>query len=122
MFIQCGAAELRFLRNSGAFWGGVFGLIQMGLWTVPQFQNPAIVFPVFGFVVGAFTNYLALKMIFEPVDPVDLCGCYTLQGLFLKRQKEVGAPERLDGAHAMPGMIFASACLCHGIAHVFVKR
>jgi len=39
-------------------------------------------------VVGALTNWVALKVIFEPVEPVDL-KCYTCQGLFLKRQKEV---------------------------------
>jgi len=36
------------------------------------------------------TNWIALKLIFEPIEPVDL-KCYTLHGLFLKRQKEVSA-------------------------------
>ena len=38
----------------------------------------------FGLIVGSATNWLALKIIFEPVEPINICGIYTLQGLFLK--------------------------------------
>lgn len=41
-----------------------------------------------GFVVGWYTNFLALKVIFRPLEPKKVCGV-TFQGLFLKRQKEV---------------------------------
>lgn len=51
------------------------------------FYDKSWVLPVAGFVVGYFTNWVALKLIFEPAAPVNL-GCYTLQGLFLKRQQE----------------------------------
>ena len=44
--------------------------------------------PVGGAVVGYITNWIALKNIFEPVNPVKL-GPFTLQGMFLKRQFEV---------------------------------
>lgn len=44
--------------------------------------------PAGGAVVGYITNWLAIKLIFEPVDPVKL-GPFVLQGLFLKRQDEV---------------------------------
>merc|ERR1711934_625791 len=67
MFIECGDQELRFLRNSGAFWGGVFGVIQMVLWMFPETKQPLIVFPAFGLIVGALTNWIALNMIFNPV-------------------------------------------------------
>ena len=46
------------------------------------------ILPLMGGVGGWFTNWIALKLIFEPVEPIDLY-CYTLQGLFLKRQQEV---------------------------------
>eukprot|EP00656_Telonema_subtile_P013554 TRINITY_DN16886_c0_g1_i1.p1 TRINITY_DN16886_c0_g1~~TRINITY_DN16886_c0_g1_i1.p1 ORF type:complete len:496 (-),score=166.70 TRINITY_DN16886_c0_g1_i1:218-1705(-) len=93
MFIECGDQELRFLRNSGAFWGGVFGLIQMVLWMFPATKQPAIVFPAFGFIVGALTNWIALKLIFSPIDPIYPCGPdgFYLQGLFLRRQTDVAA-------------------------------
>jgi hypothetical protein len=48
----------------------------------------AWVLPVAGFLVGWFTNWLALKVIFRPLAPTRICG-FTVQGIFLKRQKEV---------------------------------
>eukprot|EP00957_Ditylum_brightwellii_P050435 3824396-Ditylum_brightwellii.AAC.1 len=41
-----------------------------------------------GAVVGYLTNWLALKFIFEPVQPTQY-GPFVLQGMFLKRQNEV---------------------------------
>lgn len=38
--------------------------------------------------MGYLTNYIALKLIFEPVEPLVL-GRFSLQGLFLRRQPEV---------------------------------
>ena len=43
-----------------------------------------------GGIVGLATNWLALKWIFQPVDPFKL-GPFVLQGKFLRRQKEVAA-------------------------------
>lgn len=88
MFVTCGYAELAFIRNSGAWMGGLFGLMQMGLWFV--YSDRIVVFPVVGLVVGTITNWLALKMIFEPVNPRKFL-CFTLHGLFLRRQNEVAA-------------------------------
>ena len=53
-----------------------------------MFYDEGWVLPVAGFIVGFATNWLALKMIFEPVDPVYI-GKYKIHGLFLKRQNEV---------------------------------
>ncbi|EGZ17293.1 hypothetical protein PHYSODRAFT_360475 [Phytophthora sojae] len=78
--------KLAFIRNSGAYMGGLFGLMQMGIWFV--YSDPIVVFPVIGLLVGTITNWLALKMIFEPVNPKKYCGI-TFQGLFLRRQNEV---------------------------------
>lgn len=85
IFIVCGTQELKFIRNSGAYMGGIFGLIQMAVW---RFFHPIWFLPVFGCVVGTLTNWLALFMIFNPVNPIKLC-CFTIQGLFLGRQDEV---------------------------------
>merc|ERR1719343_63635 len=46
------------------------------------------VLPVFGFLVGWATNWLALKVIFRPLEPHKF-GPFTIHGIFLKRQKEV---------------------------------
>jgi len=90
IFIECGHAELSFIRNSGAYMGGLFGAVQMIIWI---FWEEKFMLPAFGFVVGVLTNWLALKMIFEPVQPHYPCGSRGLrvQGLFLQRQKEVSA-------------------------------
>jgi uncharacterized membrane protein YheB (UPF0754 family) len=40
--------------------------------------------------VGYATNWLALRMIFSPLHPTKI-GPWTIQGLFIKRQKEVAA-------------------------------
>eukprot|EP00457_Paulinella_chromatophora_P003864 gb/GEZN01003872.1/.p1 GENE.gb/GEZN01003872.1/~~gb/GEZN01003872.1/.p1 ORF type:complete len:499 (+),score=60.95 gb/GEZN01003872.1/:89-1585(+) len=87
MFIGCGYKELCFIRNSGAWMGFLFGVVQMVVWI---WYEALWVLPVFGFAVGATTNWVALKLIFSPVNPIN-CGCCMWQGLFLKRQKEVSA-------------------------------
>eukprot|EP00984_Skeletonema_dohrnii_P015382 scaffold6630_cov125-Skeletonema_dohrnii-CCMP3373.AAC.4 len=46
------------------------------------------VLPFFGFLVGWATNWVALKVIFRPLNPIKI-GCFTLHGIFLKRQMEV---------------------------------
>jgi uncharacterized membrane protein YheB (UPF0754 family) len=85
MFLKCGADELVFIERSGGYFGFLFGVVQMIIW---YFYVSGWVLPAFGFINGVFTNYLALHMIFEPVEPIDVCG-FKWQGLFLKRQNEV---------------------------------
>jgi len=150
LFQRCGREELKFLTNSGLFFGFLLGLIQMVVWLFydnpwtltiggtivvgrggcPGFRSTlgleALVFifffvtlpdeirlshlgcPVthtlwfqvsssklqgfllfFLYAVGYLTNWLALKCIFEPVEPVYLWGRFKIQGLFLQRQTEV---------------------------------
>ena len=48
------------------------------------------VLPVFGALVGYVTNWLALYMVFRPLQPKRVWP-FTFQGLFLKRQKAVAA-------------------------------
>ena len=57
----------------------------MSIWF---FYDDKWVLPVCGFIVGWFTNFLALKVIFKPVEPKQF-GPFTIQGIFLKRQKQV---------------------------------
>ena len=46
--------------------------------------------PIAGAIIGWFTNYVAIKMLFRPYRPVNLLG-YKLQGLIPKRRKEIAA-------------------------------
>ena len=44
--------------------------------------------PVFGAIAGYVTNWIALKLIFWPVKPIQVLGM-SLQGVFIKRQEHV---------------------------------
>jgi uncharacterized membrane protein YheB (UPF0754 family) len=93
VFQSVGAKELRFIEMSGAYFGFIFGSIQTALfkWVIPPPLSDYML-PPLGFVVGFLTNYIALYMIFKPIDPIRLFGGkIVLQGIFLKRQKEASA-------------------------------
>ena len=85
IFLECGEEEFRFIINSGFYFGFLFGLLQMVGW---YFYKAWWVLPVFGLVVGWATNWIALNVIFRPLNPVRI-GPFSLQGLFLRRQPEV---------------------------------
>lgn len=85
MFMEAGAPEFRFIGHSGAYFGFGFGLIQMSIWV---FYKGAWLLPFCGLLVGYLTNWIALKMIFNPPQPKKY-GPVTFQGLFHKRQPEV---------------------------------
>ena len=45
--------------------------------------------PFIAALVGWFTNYIAVKMLFHPKEPMNIMGVYTLHGIFPKNQKQV---------------------------------
>lgn len=85
IFLKCGSREFKFIEKSGAYFGFLFGLIQMVVWYHIQ---PWWFLPLAGVAVGFCTNWLALKLIFKPEKPWRM-GKFQVQGLFIKRQKEV---------------------------------
>jgi len=85
IFLECGAVEFRFIIVSGLYFGFLFGLVQMGIW---YFYPAWWILPLFGIIVGYATNWIALRIIFQPLNPTRI-GPFVVQGLFLKRQKEV---------------------------------
>jgi uncharacterized membrane protein YheB (UPF0754 family) len=85
MVFACASKELAFLVRSGAFFGFAFGVVQALVWFfLPQWW----VLPFFGLLVGTLTNWIAIQLIFTPVEPVTV-GPFRFQGLFLRRQKEI---------------------------------
>ena len=77
MFIACGFKELRFIRDCGAWMGLFFGIVQMILY---YFYDAHWVLPVFGLIVGAFTNWIALAAVFKPTTPIPInLGCYRFE-------------------------------------------
>ena len=85
VFRTCGRKELAFLTDSGLWFGFLLGLIQM---VVALFIENPWSLSIGGAIVGLATNWLALKWIFEPVNPTKV-GPFLLQGQFMKRQAEV---------------------------------
>lgn len=85
IFLECGSVEFRFIIISGLYFGFLFGLMQMGVWV---FHKYWWILPLFGIIVGYATNWIALRIIFQPLNPIKI-GPFVIQGLFLKRQKEV---------------------------------
>lgn len=85
IFQECGEKEFVFIRRSGFYFGFLFGVIQMIVWF---FYPASWILPVAGFLVGWVTNYLALKVIFSPLEPKQFL-CWKIHGIFLKRQHEV---------------------------------
>eukprot|EP00439_Symbiodinium_sp_Y106_P012645 s7179_g1.t2 len=77
--------ELEFLVNSGLSFGFFLGIFQMILWICFPINW---VLPVGGALVGYITNWVAIKLIFDPVEPTKV-GPFVFQGLFEKRQVEV---------------------------------
>ena len=84
-FWRCGEAEFRFISISGLYFGALLGIPVAILWVIAQ---PGWLLPITGLLIGWVTNWLALKMIFEPREPRQI-GPFRWHGLFLKRQAEV---------------------------------
>jgi uncharacterized membrane protein YheB (UPF0754 family) len=85
IFQEAGAKEFKFIARSGLVFGGAIGVIQMVAWVLFKFP---LIMPLFGLFTGWFTDWLALRMIFFPIEPRKYFGV-TWQGLFLKRRAEV---------------------------------
>lgn len=85
VFQEVGNREISFIVKVSFWIGFALGLVQMVLW---YFWAPAWGLPVYGAVLGYATNWIALAMVFRPLNPVRI-GPWRLQGLFLQRQVEI---------------------------------
>ncbi len=84
IFQEMGKRELRFIINFGFFFGLLCGVPVI---VITEALPYWWVLPICGTIVGYVTNWLAIWMIFEPVEPRKL-GPFTIQGLFLRRQPQ----------------------------------
>jgi uncharacterized membrane protein YheB (UPF0754 family) len=87
VLVDIAGPEFKFIERSGLWFGFLFGVIQMIVWIV---YPAGWVLPAAGFFVGYITNWLALHLIFEPREPKQI-GPFRIQGVFIKRQREVAA-------------------------------
>ena len=107
MFLRVGQKEIDFIWHISALIGFVFGIIQMFIYVlVPQHWTV----PFFAAIWGFLTNWIAIWMVFNPVEPkritfirlfkrvqgfpfimpvVPHIHTYSWQGGFMKRQAEV---------------------------------
>ncbi|MEL6672168.1 MAG: hypothetical protein AAFR61_08240 [Bacteroidota bacterium] len=92
IFLEVGDQEFRFIERSGFYFGCLFGVVQMVIfyfcWQAGF--SAGWILPTAGLFVGWATNYLALRMIFEPLYQRKVL-FWRVQGLFIRRQKEVAA-------------------------------
>ncbi|MFB7718253.1 MULTISPECIES: DUF445 domain-containing protein [unclassified Nocardia] len=78
--------EMRFIVRSGLVFGFLLGGVQAIVWAL---THSALVMPLFGAFVGYFTDWLALQMIFRPIQEQRYLGVFRWHGLFHKRRDEV---------------------------------
>jgi uncharacterized membrane protein YheB (UPF0754 family) len=84
IFRSVGQRELRFIINFGFFFGFACGIPIAALSAL----GGAVVLFICGPILGWVTNWLAIVMIFEPVEWRRV-GPFKWKGLFLRRQREV---------------------------------
>src|SRR4051812_11211616 len=87
IFRAIGRRELRLIINLGFVFGFIFG-IPTAVITEIVFKNSWYLLPLIGVFIGWATNWLAIWMIFEPIEPKRILGI-KMQGLFIRRQQEV---------------------------------
>ena len=85
IYSETGKRELKFITNFGFFFGFVLGI---PLAVLTEFVTWWWILPLGGVVIGYVTNWVAIWMIFEPIEPRRVFG-FKWQGLFLRRQHEV---------------------------------
>jgi uncharacterized membrane protein YheB (UPF0754 family) len=85
IFLDVGQKELRFIIRFGGVFGFICGFpLILATNVFPYWW----VLPILGTIVGWVTNWLAIWMIFEPVEPRRI-GPFTMHGLFLRRKGDV---------------------------------
>lgn len=87
LFTKACDKEFQFIARSGFYLGVPLGIPVIFVWDAYPLWW---VLPVFGALVGYITNWVALYMVFRPLQPVRF-GPFVYQGIFLKRQKAVAA-------------------------------
>lgn len=99
---------MAFVRRSGIYFGLGIGLVQMVVWAL--FKNPWIM-PAFGFIVGFLSDYIALNMLFRPVEPTKFLGFIPYQGLLHAQRDKITR----DYAKILAEDLFSPELLLDGI-------
>lgn len=103
-----GDDAMAFVRRSGIYFGLAIGVVQMFAWAL--FQNPWIM-PAFGFGVGFISDYIALNMLFRPIEPKKYLGFIPFQGLLHAQRDKVTR----DYARILADDLFSPDILFDGV-------
>lgn len=87
VYHDVGDRELKLIINFGFWFGLVLGIPVAVLTVIALPGQKLWLLPLCGILVGYTTNVMAIKAIFEPVEPHRVAG-YTVHGLFLRRQRQ----------------------------------
>jgi uncharacterized membrane protein YheB (UPF0754 family) len=99
---------MAFVRRSGIYFGLGIGFVQMIAWAL--FKNPWIM-PAFGFAVGFISDYIALNMLFRPVQPTKYLGVIQFQGLLHAQRDKITR----DYAKILADDLFSPEILLDGV-------
>jgi uncharacterized membrane protein YheB (UPF0754 family) len=78
--------EMAFIARCGIYFGFALGVVQTVVWAVTK---EPLVLPIFGGLIGWFTDWLAIKLVFFPRERTKILGLIPFQGVFQRRRKEV---------------------------------
>jgi uncharacterized membrane protein YheB (UPF0754 family) len=87
MMREISAKALKFMARAGGIFGFYIGCVQVIVFIL---TGSHLVLPIFGLITGGATDWIALRMIFRPIEPGKrLFGIMPWQGLFHKLRDEV---------------------------------
>lgn len=78
--------DMDFIARAGIWSGFALGLAQSVVWAVTK---QPLVMPVFGAAIGFLTDWLAIRMVFQPREPIVVAGVLTVHGSFHRRRAAV---------------------------------
>ena len=96
-----------FVRRSGVYFGFVIGLVQMVAWAT---IHNIWIMPIFGFITGFVSDWLALNMLFRPKERRSFLGI-SFQGVLQVKREEITR----DYAEIMATDLFAPSVLFEAI-------
>lgn len=86
VFQDIGKPAFKFLIKSGLYFGFIIGLVQMLVFGVTGWH---LALPLFGLLTGGLTDYVALQMIFRPLERKTVFPGITWQGVFQAEREQV---------------------------------
>ncbi|MGJ6124866.1 DUF445 domain-containing protein [Mycolicibacterium sp. Y3] len=86
VFQDIGKPAFKFLIKSGLYFGFIIGLVQMLVFGVTGWH---LALPLFGLLTGGLTDYVALQMIFRPLERRTVFPGIKWQGVFQAEREQV---------------------------------